>query len=136
MEDRFQNRTRFSLAHEIGHFVLHKKIYNQLHKQLPNLSIMECREFILNMSDYNNFEWQAHEFAGRLLVPRQQLIEEIRKIQEKVKRLSVTGVDPGEILSRTSPALRRVFGVSDQVIEKRVEREDLLHLLSQKSFGE
>ncbi len=51
MEDRFQNRTRFSLAHEIGHFVLHKKIYNQLHKQLPNLSIMECREFILNMSE-------------------------------------------------------------------------------------
>jgi len=27
LDERFQNRLRFSLAHEIGHFVLHKNIY-------------------------------------------------------------------------------------------------------------
>jgi len=30
LDDRYQNRLRFSLAHEIGHFVLHKNIYESL----------------------------------------------------------------------------------------------------------
>ena len=29
VDERYQNRLRFSLAHEIGHFVLHKGIYNR-----------------------------------------------------------------------------------------------------------
>lgn len=28
MDDKYQNRLRLSIAHEIGHFVLHKDIYN------------------------------------------------------------------------------------------------------------
>ena len=28
MNDRFQNRLRFSLAHEVGHFVLHRQMHN------------------------------------------------------------------------------------------------------------
>ena len=30
MDERFQNRIRFSFAHEVGHFVLHKGIYDGL----------------------------------------------------------------------------------------------------------
>jgi hypothetical protein len=30
MQERFQNRIRFSFAHEVGHFVLHKDIYEKI----------------------------------------------------------------------------------------------------------
>ncbi len=30
MEDRMQNRIRFSIAHELGHFILHEDIYREI----------------------------------------------------------------------------------------------------------
>jgi len=30
LDERRHNRLRFSLAHEIGHFVLHKKVYSKI----------------------------------------------------------------------------------------------------------
>jgi len=44
MQERFQNRIRFSFAHEIGHFVLHKDIY----KKIPFTSPEEWKYSVLN----------------------------------------------------------------------------------------
>jgi hypothetical protein len=56
MKKRFQNRVRFSFAHEVGHFVLHKDIY----EKVPFTNPEEWKYFVLNMADkeYRNFEWQ------------------------------------------------------------------------------
>ena len=126
MKERFQNRVRFSFAHEVGHFILHKDIY----EKIPFTSPEEWKYFVLNMADkeYRNFEWQANEFAGRLLVPRQKLIAEIEKIYETIEESGMQQYlsdDPEAVLSRVSPVLCRPFGVSESVIERRVEREDL-----------
>jgi len=126
MQDRFQNRTRFSFAHELGHFVLHSDIYSEL----PISSPEDWKDFVLNMPDkeYSSFEWQANEFAGRLLVPRQRLISELEKIFEVIKEHELIGYlkeDPKAVLSRISPTLCKPFGVSSEVIETRVEREEL-----------
>lgn len=126
MQDKFANRLRFSLAHELGHYFLHKDVYSGL----PLVSIEDWKDFILNVpeAEYGNFEWQANEFAGRFLVPYDKLK---LKVEESLKMIRQSGLieylhqDPDAVLSRVSAFLRRTFGVSEQVIVLRVKREDL-----------
>lgn len=54
-------RSRFDLAHEIGHLILHKHVGNELDSERYKLK-----------------ESQAHSFAGALLLPAEPLADEIR----------------------------------------------------------
>lgn len=126
MQDKFANRLRFSLAHELGHYFLHKDVYSSLTLE----SIEDWKDFILNVpeAEYENFEWQANEFAGRFLVPYDKLklkVEESLEIIRRSDLLEYLQQDPDAVLSRVSPFLRRTFGVSEQVIVLRVKREGL-----------
>ena len=126
MNEKFMNRLRFSFAHELAHFFLHKDIY-------VSFSISDSlawKEFMENIPDreYGFFEYQANEFAGRALVPRERLVLELKNCLKKVQEVGLLGLvttDPGAVLSSISPTLCKPFGVSDQVIERRVEREGL-----------
>jgi len=74
------------LAHEIGHFVLHKEIYESLVIE----NIEDYENFFANMSqdDYRFFESQANRFANYLLIPTDRLekeIEDTTKNNEKYK---------------------------------------------------
>jgi hypothetical protein len=126
MNEKFINRLRFSFAHEIGHLFLHKDIYSSF-----NISdSSDWKEFMENIPDreYGFFEYQANEFAGRLLVQRERLIDEMGSCLDKIKDIGLIHLltkDPGAVLSSISPTLCKPFGVSDQVIERRVEREGL-----------
>jgi hypothetical protein len=64
-------RLRFSVAHEIGHLILHRDIY----AGLQHATTAEWFDFISAIPDveYGWVEWQAYEFAGRLLVPPEPL---------------------------------------------------------------
>jgi hypothetical protein len=126
MQDKFANRLRFSLAHELGHYVLHKDVYGGLNIT----SIEDWKDFILNVpeSEYENFEWQANEFAGRFLVPYDNLKYKVEESLEMIRKTGLTEYlqqDPDAVLSRVSPFLRKTFGVSEQVIVLRVKRENL-----------
>ena len=126
MNEKFVNRLRFSLAHEIGHFFLHKDIYALFAIKDP----AEWKEFMENIPDreYSFFEYQANEFAGRALVPRDRLVSEIEICLQKVQETGLNDYlrkDPDAVLSGISATLCKPFGVSDQVIERRVEREGL-----------
>jgi hypothetical protein len=126
MKEKFINRLRFSFAHELGHLFLHKDIY-------ASFSISDSlawKGFMENIPDreYGFFEYQANEFAGRVLVPRERLVLELKNCLKKVQEvglLALVATDPGAVLSSVSPTLCKPFGVSDQVIERRVEREGL-----------
>lgn len=126
MEDRFANRMRFSFAHELGHFFLHKELYARFGVESPE----EWKDFILSVpeNEYKSFEWQANEFAGRLLVPHAELEAEMEKVNDILienNLISFLEKDPDAVLSRISPMLCKPFGVSTEVIEKRVKREEL-----------
>ncbi len=54
-------RSRFDLAHEIGHLILHRYVGNELESERYKLK-----------------ESQAHKFAGALLLPAETFAEEIR----------------------------------------------------------
>jgi Zn-dependent peptidase ImmA (M78 family) len=124
--DRYKSRLRFSFAHEVGHYVLHQYVYSDLKFDSPK----DLFNFIMNVpeSEYKDFEWQANEFSGRLLVPRDALISEIKKILVMLKDHSLLDMlqrEPDRLLERVSPLLCKPFGVSEEVIEMRVQREGL-----------
>lgn len=92
------------------------------------LVLEKWRNFILNVpeKEYSGFEWQANEFAGRLLVPYPELKNELDKavkIIQESKLEQYLESDPDAVLSRISPALCKPFGVLSVVIETRVKRE-------------
>ena len=127
MNPKFNNRLRFSFAHELGHYFLHSEIYAQLDFNSPE----DWKEFTNNLpeSEYTSFEWQANEFAGRLLVPYDMLKSEVGKVSEIIQKDSdlrdYLKRDQDAVLSRVAPSLRRKFCVSEKVIKTRVQREGL-----------
>jgi len=126
MDEKFANRMRFSFAHELGHLFLHKNFYATVVFE----SSEEWKEILLSLpdTDYRYFEYQANEFAGRLLVPREDLIHETDNAVEVLKRndmLEYVKSDPYAVLSGITTRIARVFGVSSDVIERRMDREKL-----------
>lgn len=76
------NRFRFSLAHEIGHYVLHEKFYKDL--KISNFSDINDFMSAISEEEYSYLEVQANKFGNYLLLPR----EELKKIrQDKIKEV-------------------------------------------------
>ena len=73
MSPRLEYRLRFSIAHEIGHLILHRDIY----AGLQHATAAEWFDYISAIPEveYGWVEWQAYEFAGRLLAPPHALRE-------------------------------------------------------------
>lgn len=126
MDERFINRLRFSFAHELGHLFMHKETYAGF--GIQNLYAWKDFMQIIPEREYKFFEYQANEFAGRVLVPRETLVKELENCLDLLKRaghLDLLDKDPNAVLASLSPMLCKPFGVSDQVVERRVEREEL-----------
>jgi len=118
-------RVKFSVAHELGHLVLHP---TQI-KALRPASFVEWRDMITDMPAgmWGRAEWQAREFAGRLLVPRDYLLGEITKYkgaidQAKNQMQNLTSDDLREVISRK---ICRTFGVSGDAIAYRIINEEI-----------
>lgn len=124
LESRWPNRYRFSLAHELAHVVLHADAYAQIHFS----NVDEWKRVIASIpeSDWSWLEWQAYNFAGLILVPREPLEE---KLREAVRRAAEQGFDvrgdPEVAEGYVFTWLGRQFEVSAQVIEKRLEKDGL-----------
>lgn len=68
-----QKRQNFTIAHELGHLVLHDTAH------------VDCRESIYSN---NTDELEANEFAGSLLMPKNWIKEVIQEISENNSTLS------------------------------------------------
>jgi len=116
-DERFQNRLRFSLAHEIGHFILHKNIYNSF--KIKNIDDFYKWHNQIPQEQYSYLEIQANKFANYLLVPRNNLIIERDKALKiiKNKSMSIEKMNKGMINSYISIYISKKFGVSEEVIQ-------------------
>ena len=125
MSPRLEYRLRFSVAHEIGHLILHSDIY----AGLKHATAAEWFDYISAIPDveYGWVEWQAYEFAGRLLVPPNELRE---AFQAAIRSAQAVGYSDwlaadeaalDYIATRVAPK----FGVSAEVIAKRLRVEKL-----------
>ena len=125
MDDRMLNRMRFSIAHELGHFVLHKDIYSEI--QIA--SVGEWIKFVQAVPEdqYGFIEQQAYEFAGRLLVPLDRLKRALAGAVSSASKAGFMDWDSSGDAAREYIAngISRIFGVSSQVVEKRILREGL-----------
>jgi hypothetical protein len=124
VQGRYENRLRFSFAHEIGHYMLHGYIYDKFEIDIPQ----EYLSFVMNFpeNEYKSFEWQANEFAGSLLVPRTRLFQEIEVAKERLETRDLMYLwdsNREQVLVSMSPTIGRVLGVSDDVIERRINEE-------------
>jgi Zn-dependent peptidase ImmA (M78 family) len=123
----YYKRVRFTIAHEIGHWALHKDLIEKLEFK----SIDDWIEFRLNLqeSPLGLIEWQAREFAGRLLVPINHLVTEYKMARNEVLKNNMgwdaPKIDDSEMFSLVAPQIAPKFDVSTEVIEKRLDREEI-----------
>ena len=125
MSPRLEYRLRFSVAHEIGHLILHRDIY----AGLQHATAAEWFDYISAIPEveYGWVEWQAYEFAGRLLVPPEPLREAFQAAIQSAQAagysdwLAADEAALDYIATRIAPK----FGVSVEVIAKRLRVEKL-----------
>ncbi|MFH0792432.1 MAG: ImmA/IrrE family metallo-endopeptidase [bacterium] len=125
MDERMQSRLRFSVAHEIGHIVLHKELF----ANLSHDSVEEYYAFVKNLPEqqYRYIEFHAYEFAGRLLVP----VGPLRAKMDGALRLGASEGLPNEYLvgdaalQYVSSNICKFFEVSPSVIQRRLKGENL-----------
>lgn len=123
MSPRLEYRLRFSVAHEIGHLILHRDIYGGLQHATAQVWF----DFISAIPDqeYAWVEWQAYEFAGRLLVPPAPLREAFQAAVQSAQAagyadwLAADEAALDYIATRIAPK----FGVSAEVIARRLRTE-------------
>lgn len=119
-------RIRFSVAHEIGHYILHRDIIQKLR---PG-SYDEWKEIQLKIPEalWGRAEYQAREFAGRVLVPPEQLKATIKDLETLINQAKESIPDLEEEAARefVSGKISRKFFVSAEVIKKRLEVENIL----------
>jgi Zn-dependent peptidase ImmA (M78 family) len=117
-------RIRFSIAHEIGHHILHSQFIQFLR---PG-SIDEWKDILNNFPGplYGRVEIQANEFAGRLLVPKKNLIEMIKKYGDKVAEArELINSDIASLNKYLAIPLAKEFEVSQDVIVARLNIEKI-----------
>ena len=125
MDDRRQNRIRYSLAHEVGHKILHPDLYSQIRHS----SIAEWIAFFeaIPQDEYTWIEQHAYEFAGRLLVPpvilKQAFDEQIVVVKKQgFEDWDTSGESALEYMAHAIAAAYP-FEVSEQVIARRLKIE-------------
>ena len=122
--ERHHNRYRFTLAHEVGHVVLHSEVFQ---KGQWN-SIEGWKAFVNSIPDkeHSLIEYHAYSFGGLVLVPKDHLLRETR---ERVDRAVSEGIDLEEhwdfAWTRIAANLARRFEVSSQVIERRLRLDNV-----------
>ena len=122
--ENVETRARFTLAHEIGHMVLHRGIWEIF--DFSNTA--EWKEVVTSIDSkkYQFLEYHADNFAGLVLVPSPLLNEMFEEAKRKV-------LDQGFILNDESDvvygfihrSIAQRFKVSEDVVRIRCKFEDL-----------
>jgi len=80
----------------------------------------------MDEQDRRWLEWQAYAFAGLILVPADPLRTEYQRAVRAAGRVGVSLTTAGEVArSYVADWLAKRFEVSAQVIEKRLEKDEL-----------
>lgn len=112
-------RLRFTVAHELGHFFLHKALPK------PN-NFASLHDFAQwTSSDRYKVEQEANEFAGRLLIPSTRISEMFRKFSVQIEQQMPNFMASKEVRNLFAETVGEKFGVNSQVIEMRLDREGI-----------
>ena len=122
-------RYRFTLAHEIGHYVFHSDLIASFHPQ----SVADWGRFVLGIDEetYGWLEWQAYSFAAAVLVPpvslKQNFRKELKLLQPKIDFICSKGLSiessQDYIVNAIATKLIGIYDVSADVLNKRILKE-------------
>mgnify|MGYP001597405956 CR=1 FL=1 len=118
-------RYRFTLAHEVGHIVLHRNIYLMASFQ----NIQGWKDFINSISDKDHswLEYHAYTFGGLVLVPGEHLTERTQYHIERIRKEDISLSENWDFAwDRIADQLAKDFEVSTQVIEKRLSKDKVM----------
>ncbi len=117
-----QKRLRFTFAHELGHFVLHRE-------EVTSRSFTDFPEFFRWLNEESparyRMEQEANEFAGRLLVPRERIQEDFDRFAVQAGKLAPNWQTFPDMRHLFAERRSDVYGVNAQVIETRLDRENI-----------
>lgn len=123
---------RFTLAHELGHIVLHRDFY----RSIKIRGLGDWKKFITEVEEreYQFLELQANNFGGLLLVPQKKLKEHFELQLKWLMRSSILNrfdvLDRNDCVDLTlkilAEKLSDVFEVSPQVIRIRMDKSNLV----------
>jgi Zn-dependent peptidase ImmA (M78 family) len=118
-------RYRFTLAHEIGHLVLHGDVIRQHFLGAENEFLMLWET--LSEEEYDHAERQANVFAAALLMPSNLLQSQFENAAANLARVGLT-FDSLESHSKLKlvRALSSEFAVSPDSLRIRLVREGLI----------
>ncbi len=116
---KFPERTRFTIAHEIGHKILHQSWYQ---KNGPT-DFSNYHDFFskINDKDHRYMEIQAQTFAGLILVPTKILNAELINRLGKIPKN-----EDVELLQSAIFDLINLFKVSGDVLYRRMVKEGIV----------
>jgi Zn-dependent peptidase ImmA (M78 family) len=121
-EDHYMDQTprsRFTLAHEMGHYEMHRDFISQ-----EVTTIEEWKIKILGEGQGRAYrETQANHFAGCLLLPRTELIAAYEQGKGKAKRIMGSSLPSDkELIPYIANDIAKQFAVSPQTAEIRLNK--------------
>ena len=116
------NRLRFTVAHELAHYFLHRDVPQPEHfASLP--------AFARWTQNYGGrkytLEQEANEFAGRLLVPGARLRAAFDEFAAEAERLMPNFMQSNSLRDQFAERVAPRFGINAQVIAIRLDRDDI-----------
>ena len=114
LDDSQKNRLRFSYAHEIGHFILHKDIYQKLKIKNEN-DWYNAMTKELSQEQIKRIDRQTNIFAGHILIPEERLRIERDKVLQSLDTeflLQKKSVSKETLNQLLASQLSIIFGVS------------------------
>ncbi|MCK4390013.1 MAG: ImmA/IrrE family metallo-endopeptidase [Desulfobacterales bacterium] len=124
-------RYRFTLAHELGHIVLHSEIF----KQYIFDSVLSWKEFVnqVNGKDYDSLEFQGYAFGGLILVPTLHLkkffYDNLIEVSKLIDQAKSKGIQRSKYIDyakdHMASILAPIFDVSTDVVVRRIEKSQL-----------
>jgi hypothetical protein len=115
-------RLRFSLAHELGHYVLHRA----LAEKQKFTTFDQFFEWIRSSDgEKYNLEKEANEFAGRFLIPRNRLVDHYSEMKAKVEQVMPEWRESSEFQRSFCKQINDRYAVNAEVIRVRLDREGL-----------
>lgn len=140
-------RMPFVLAHEIGHYVLHRKLdpkscgYSDAKIEDGDVDLMTGKKQLLSPRDW--IEWQANRFAVALLMPRKTfqsalvLYQWEIGIRRNLGTVVLNGTNPSRVDHlRAITRLAEVYGVNRTNVEYRLNELGLVEDLAPRKSNQ
>lgn len=121
-------RYRFSVAHEVGHWRLHRSYVAKDPDQIALFETPTEPTVICRISQENeSIEWQANFFAACLLMPRRRVHDEWKECLGRTRPLLLSGLRPnGKVMMRAQSMIyeqgRNEAGAVDDALFEEVAK--------------